>query len=133
MMRTLAIAVFNEGRYAEGKKLLRETIEIQRRVEGAENPDVAVSVYDLGCMAARGGHRDEAYSLLEEAVKIAPKIFRDIEGDADLQSLHGDPRFAALVARVAERAAAAKKAGRPVGACCLVISVAISLPTDTAC
>ena len=110
MMRTLAINVFNEGRYAEGEKLLRETMGIQRRVEGAEKPDVAESVYDLGCMAAREGHRDEAYSLLEEADKIAPGIFGDMEADADLQSLHGDPRFAALVARAKERAAAAKVA-----------------------
>jgi hypothetical protein len=61
-------------------------------------------------MAAREGHRDEAYSLLEEADKIAPGIFGDMEADADLQSLHGDPRFVALVARAKERAAAAKVA-----------------------
>jgi hypothetical protein len=37
-------------------------------------------------------------------------ILSDMEGDDDLKSLHGDPRFAALVARAKERAAAAKVA-----------------------
>jgi eukaryotic-like serine/threonine-protein kinase len=111
MTHDLAFAVFREGHYAEGEKLLRETIEIQRRVLGPEAPLVAFFLYDLGCMAALQGHRDEAFSLLDEAVKILPEsVSRPIEGDADLKSLHGDPRFAAMVARAKERDAAAKKA-----------------------
>jgi len=111
MMHDLANAVFREGHYAEGEKLLRETIEIQRRVLGPDSPRVALLLYDLGCMAALQGHSDEAFSLLDEAVKILPEsVSRLIEGDADLTSLHGDPRYAALVARAKERAAAAQKA-----------------------
>ena len=51
------------------------------------------------------------YDPLREAIDhgLAPNACLDMEKDPDLISLHGDPRFEALVAHAKERAAAAVK------------------------
>jgi serine/threonine protein kinase len=110
-MNNLATAVIGEGRYAEAEKLFLETRDIQRRVLGPESADTAISTYNLGCIAARRGRRDEALSLLREAVDhgLYPPAALGMDKDTDLKSLHGDPRFAALVAHAKERAAATQK------------------------
>ena len=101
----LATILDDEGHYAEAEKLQRETLEIQRRVLGPQHPATISSVYNLACYAARNGKRDEALSLLAEAV--AHGGGRQMQTDTDLKSLHGDPRFDALVAKVKEHAASA--------------------------
>ena len=110
-MSNLSDVLNVEGRYAEAEKLQRETLEIQRRVLGPEHPDTATSTYNLSCMSAHKGNRDQALSLLREAVDhgLPPGADLAIEKDPDFKSLHGDPRFAALVAHAKERAAAAQK------------------------
>ena len=49
--------------------------------------------------------------MLSQAVDhgLSPSVDLGIDKDPDLKSLHGDPRFAALVAHAKERAAAAQK------------------------
>jgi eukaryotic-like serine/threonine-protein kinase len=108
-MHKLALDLGYEGRYIEAEKLLREMVEIRRRVLGPEHPDTAKSTYDLGCIEAHLGRRDEAFSLLRGAVDHGLPTQGDlgIDKDPDLKSLHGDPRFAALVARAREKAVAA--------------------------
>jgi tetratricopeptide (TPR) repeat protein len=100
-MLTLALTLDDEGRYAEAEKIRREQLDIQRRVLGPEHPETAVSVYNLSCLAARQGRRNEALSLLREAVDHGAPAHIDlgIDKDPDLKSLHGDPRFDALVAK----------------------------------
>jgi non-specific serine/threonine protein kinase/serine/threonine-protein kinase len=111
LMNNLANVLTDEGRYAEAEKLFRKTLDIRRRVLGPESPDAASSTYNLSCIAARQGRRDEALSLLREAVDhgLRPGADLGMDTDPDLKSLHGDPRFAALVAHAKERAAAAQK------------------------
>jgi non-specific serine/threonine protein kinase/serine/threonine-protein kinase len=108
----LVVTLAKEGRYAEAEKSFRELLDIQRRVLGPEHPDTANSIYNLGCMAALQGRRDEAFSLLREAVDhgYSPSSDLGIDKDPDLQSLHGDPRFTALVVHAKEKVAAAQKA-----------------------
>ena len=91
--------------------MLKKTRDIQLRVLGPENPYSANTTYYLGCIAAHRGRGDEALSLLREAVDhgLPPADDLGIDKDPDLKSLHGDPRFAALVAHAKERAAAALK------------------------
>ncbi len=84
---TLYSILVGEGRYSEAEKSWQQLRELQRRVFGPEDVQTAVSTYNLACVAAHEGKRDEA----------------------DLQSLHGDPRFDAIVAHAKERAAAAAK------------------------
>jgi non-specific serine/threonine protein kinase/serine/threonine-protein kinase len=107
-INTLAGILEEEGRYDEAEKMERELLDIQRRVLGPEHPATAVSVYNLGCLAARQGRRNEALSLLSEAVDHGAPAHIDlgIDKDPDLKSLHGDPRFDALVAKARQLAAA---------------------------
>ncbi len=109
-MRNLASDLHLEGHPAEAEKLVRETLAIERRVLGPNDPNTLGSTYNLGCIALAKGKRDEALSLLREAVEHGLAPYIDLENDPDLKSLHGDPRFAALVAHAKERAAAAPKA-----------------------
>ena len=110
-VNNLASVLTEEGHYAEAEKLQREALDVQRRVLGPEHPATARSTYNLGCLAALRGRIDEALSLLREAVDhgLPSGVDLGIDKDPDLKSLHGDPRFAALVAHAKERAAAAQK------------------------
>ena len=110
-MHNLGDILYEEGRYAEAETMLRETLNISRRVLGPEHPDTAASIYSLGSIALLTGKRDEALADLLEAVDhgLPPNMDLGIETDPDLRSLHGDPRFDALVAHAKERAAAGQK------------------------
>jgi len=87
-------------RTVEAETLLRETKEHQARAYGAGNPKTAFSVYTLGAWAALRGDREKALNLLREAIDhgLDAATIQGMEKDADLNSLHGDPRFAAIVA-----------------------------------
>lgn len=110
-MNNLANMFFLEKRYDEAEKLERETVEIQRRVLGPDSPDAAMSTYNLGGIALHKGNRDRALSLLRDSIDhgLAPNIALQLEKDPDLESLHGDPRFANLVAYAKARAAAVQR------------------------
>jgi tetratricopeptide (TPR) repeat protein len=109
-MRNLANDFAGEGRYSEAEKLQRETMNVDRRVLGPEHPLARLSTYNISCILARKGNRDEAFQLLREAVDhgLAPTFDLVVEKDPLLQALHGDPRFATLVADAKERAAASR-------------------------
>jgi len=111
-MGNLASVLTDETRYAEAEKLDRQTLEIDRRVLGPNHPDTARSTYNLACLAAHEGKKSEALGLLREAVDhgLAPYADVGMDKDPDLKALHGDPRFAALVAHAKEVAAAAQEA-----------------------
>ena len=108
---SLAHILSSEGRYEEAEKLELETLGIQRRVIGPENPDTAASTYNLGALAARRGQREKALALLRESLDhgLSPAMAVGIEKDTDLKSLHGDPRFNALLADARGRVAGAQK------------------------
>ena len=99
------------GQYAEAEKLLRQAHETQSRVLGPDKASTALSTYHLACVAARRKQRDEALSLLQGAFDhgLSPRQALDMEKDDNLNFLHGDPHFDALVAHAKERFAAAAK------------------------
>lgn len=103
-----AVVLTIEGRDAEAEKLTREMIDTSRRVFGPDNPDMAVTVYNLGCAEAHRGNRSKALSLLRQSVDhgLPPFMALGMAKDFDLKSLQRDPRFDALVAHAKERAAA---------------------------
>src|SRR5216684_1023813 len=107
-MDNLAVVLSREGRNAEAEKLEREALDISRRVLGAEHPQTAASIYNLGVIAANKGNRTEGLSLWREALDHGLLLIRALgmENDPDLKSLHGDPRFDALVVYAKQRAAA---------------------------
>ena len=109
-MTNLAIVLSREGRYSEAEKLEREELDISRRVLGAEHPQTAASIYNLGVIAANRGNRTEALSLLRQALDqgLPPTGALGMEKDPGLKSLQEDPRFQALVVYAKQRAAATK-------------------------
>jgi eukaryotic-like serine/threonine-protein kinase len=110
-MMSLGEPLEQEGRYAEAEKTNREVYEIQKRTLGPDHPDTATTAYDLACLAARQGKKNEALSLLRESVDHGLPPWGDaaVENDPDLQSMHSDPQFAAIVADAKARAAAVQQ------------------------
>ena len=66
-----------------------------------------MAVYDLACILALQGRRDEAFSQLRQSMEhgMLLKTLAGIPSDSDLQSLHSDPRFDAVVAEAKKRLA----------------------------
>jgi eukaryotic-like serine/threonine-protein kinase len=104
LMANQADTLYLMGKYSEARQLLQQTLDIQRRVFDPNHPETARSLYNLGCLAARDSKRDEAFSLLGQAIDhLSPRTVPKVDNDPDLNSLHGDPRFAKLVARAKQR------------------------------
>jgi len=105
-MMNLAAVQAEMGRYDEAENGFRQALELEKRVLGPDQPETALTTYNLACVLARRGRREEALSLLRQAVDhgLQPRIDLKIEKEPDFDSLHGDPRFTALVAHAKERA-----------------------------
>ena len=71
------------------------------------HPDTAYAAYDLACVLALEGKRDEAFANLQFAVEhgLTADNCQGLEKDTELNSLHGDSRFDSLVASARRRAA----------------------------
>jgi hypothetical protein len=100
-----------EKRYADAEAAFRQTLEGRRRALGPGHQDTAATAYDLACVLALEGKRDESFSNLRYAVENALSAGTRVglEKETDLKSLHGDPRFDALVASARQPAAAVQK------------------------
>lgn len=109
-MGSLANAYMEEGNYAQAAPIFTQLLEIQNRVLGPEQPDTAETKYLMGCLEARQGDKEKALAFLSDAVDhgLPPFVDLGIATDPDLKSLLSDPRFAALVARAKQRAAASR-------------------------
>jgi adenylate cyclase len=70
-----------------------------RALEAA--PDEPSVLYNLGCMYSLMGERDKAIALVDEAVKLGFGYRAWLEKDGDLDPLRDDPRFQAILARLA--------------------------------
>jgi eukaryotic-like serine/threonine-protein kinase len=110
-MDNLAYVLYHEDHDAEAEKLAKQAADTRRRVLGPDHPETALSTYTLACIALRRGQRDRALSMLRQSVEhgLAPNTAFGMEKDPDLHSLHGDPRFAKIVADAKERAAEAQE------------------------
>ena len=104
----VADVLYYQHRYAEAATILREAVDIERRILGARHPDTVDSIYKLARLLALTRKPDEAISLLDEAVDhgLDSGTLANLEKDTALKSLHGDPRFDALVAKVSKRSVA---------------------------
>jgi eukaryotic-like serine/threonine-protein kinase len=107
LMNDLADTLSDERKYDEAEKLNQEALGIRRRIYGEDHPITASSTYNLACLAALKGKPDKALYLLRQALDhgLGPDLAVAMATDSDLKSLHGDPRFAALVAYAKEKAA----------------------------
>ena len=112
-MYNIANELHNQGRNVESAALFRETAELQRRTLGATHSDTLDSFYMLARVLAVDHKRDEALAVLQDAVEHGLRLSHEdmsIESDKDLISLHGDPRFEAIVKLARKRAETSQKA-----------------------
>lgn len=95
---SLALVLAQENKYVEAEKAARESVEGYMKVFGADHPDTAYAVYILATVLAREGKPEEALRNLKFAFehRLAADMRQALAKDANLNSLHGDPRFAAL-------------------------------------
>jgi eukaryotic-like serine/threonine-protein kinase len=106
-MANVATDLSQEGHYSEGQAMFRDAIQIASKTN---QPGVIDTLwYYFGSMAATAGHRDEALEYLGNAIDHGFKNVDAMQSDSDLKSLHGDPRFAALIARAKSNDATAAK------------------------
>jgi hypothetical protein len=89
----------------EAETFGRETLDAARQGLRSNHPMITRLQYELASVVALRGHRDDALSLLHQAVDRGVAV-ESIEADGNLASLHGDPRFDALLADARGRAAA---------------------------
>ncbi|MGA2099405.1 MAG: serine/threonine-protein kinase [Candidatus Acidiferrum sp.] len=106
----LASALSDHGQFVEEKEVLEDVFANERRAFGADHSTTSLTEYNLACVAARSKHPKDALSLLSDAVDhhLAPDVLLGIDQDTDLNSLHGNPEFAAIVTRAKQLAAASK-------------------------
>jgi tetratricopeptide (TPR) repeat protein len=91
-LAALARALVVAGRRAESDRLVSELDELaQRRF---------VPQYDVATIHAAAGDADRAFARLDQALREREHELVFLAVDPALVSLRGDPRFAALVARV---------------------------------
>ncbi|HTM37349.1 MAG TPA: serine/threonine-protein kinase [Terriglobales bacterium] len=96
--------LFYLGRYGEARDMWEQARKVELRVVGEAHPETARSTYNLGCVAAKEGKRDQAFSYLNAAIDhISPRIAPQISNDPVFTSLKGDPRFRRLVNRASRR------------------------------
>ena len=103
-LNNLADTLDSEHKDLEAESITRKVYEAQRRVVGAAHPDTAISAYNLGHLLLLRGHTKEALPLLREGVLHGPLVMIEgIETEPDFKKLHGDPRFAEIVALARNR------------------------------
>ena len=96
-LSSLALIAYQRGDFDEA------VAQIQKAHEAS--PESSTIVYNLACFNALAGNRDEALEWLEKAVDAGFCAPRKISGDSDLDTLRGDPRYEAALAKARERAA----------------------------
>lgn len=106
-MMTEASIKTDMGELDEADRLLRQLLDVEHRILAPDQPEIAVTTYELAAVAAKRGQTEQALSLLQQAINIGMRPVEAVQmgKDPDLNALHGDPRFAALVIKAKERAA----------------------------
>jgi tetratricopeptide (TPR) repeat protein len=78
------------GNVARALDFVRQTLIL--------DPDDSGVLYNVACVYANAGQPDEAISCLERAIQNGFGHWEWLEHDSDLDPLHGQPRFVALLA-----------------------------------
>jgi eukaryotic-like serine/threonine-protein kinase len=85
--------------YDGAERILKQAHAGEIRVLGPNAPSAAIAEYNLACVELKRGHRNQAIEMLHDAVDhgLQRWVVMQMATDPDLEALHGDPRFAALV------------------------------------
>src|SRR5215831_9807080 len=94
-MEMLALIRKDQKRFSEAERMMRETLELRRRLLGPNHPDTANAKYDLACILALAGKRPAALELIRDSIEhgLNAASAGTIGEDSDFAPLHGDPRF----------------------------------------
>ena len=103
----LALDLSHEQRHGDAELLFREEIELATNSKRSQS--ISAAWYDFACGLALAGHQSEALASLRRAIDEGHQVPEDIEADADLKSLHGDPQFVELLTRARNRSAVSTK------------------------
>ena len=82
---TQALAAYNRKDYARSSELYVQAI--------AAGSDDQTAAYNAACAFALAGNKEQAFSYLSRAVETQAAPVDQLEKDADLASLHADPRW----------------------------------------
>jgi len=93
-----AAAWFNLGYCLHAAGRLEEAIEVHQKASRFEEFH-GIALYNLGCAYALIGRADDAFDALDASQEAGFRMRGRAESDSDLDSLHADPRFEALLAR----------------------------------
>lgn len=88
----LATLFLVRGEYDRAIEELRTAVQLR--------PTYVQAHYNLACAYARKGETDPAIQALTQAIRYGLRDARFIQNDPDLQALHSDPRFIALIQRL---------------------------------
>ena len=101
-MNNLAIVYYLEGQYQASEGLNLELLALERKVLGPRHPDLGNTLYCLACLKVRSGDLDQAILRLQEALQATLPVAgaQGLASDPDLEPLHADPRFKAMVSEV---------------------------------
>lgn len=88
-LQSRAFAAMNAGAYAEAAAALRQQAELQ--------PDNFVVHYNLACAHARGGDSAASIASLKRSIELGFIDLAQMQTDADLASIRGEPEYLELV------------------------------------
>ncbi len=110
-MGNLGFVLIEEKKYSEAEEILRRALDDMRRVLGPSHDVTTGATYKLARVLALEGKRDEAFVTLRAYADsfVAVDDIDHLEKDEHFLTLHGDPRFNALLAASRQRIAATQK------------------------
>ncbi|MGC1372253.1 MAG: serine/threonine-protein kinase [Candidatus Sulfotelmatobacter sp.] len=106
-MELEALCLSNEGRYADAEKMFHDVITTAEKT--GQPGVVAETWYNFACAEADRGRSDAAIADLNHAVENGLVSPGQIAADPELKSLHGDPRFNAVIEKARATSGAKKK------------------------
>jgi len=101
-LNVYALLLLADDDYAGAKKVHQRALTIREKNLRPDHPRIADSYYNLACVSALEGSSEEALGYLRESVRRGfnkPLIF----SDSDLESLHGNAEFKALLDEMRRR------------------------------
>jgi tetratricopeptide (TPR) repeat protein len=75
-MHNLACSLRGQGKYAEAEQILREVLDVQRRVLGPEHPDTLHTMGNVGFSLGEQGKYADAEQMYRELLNVQRRVLR---------------------------------------------------------
>ena len=95
--RTHLAAFYRENGEPDRANALVEETVVELRDASASPVLLGAAVYNLACTRVAQGRREDALSLLEQALPMRPDLAASAAADPDLAAVANEPRFKALI------------------------------------